>query len=198
LSAARPSSRVQRGPGPKQKLRAHNYRVRSLPFLLKDFKDRCAYSMQHSSTLGVTTMEVDHFNPRLPGRLRHRYVNLYLASRHCNNSKRQHWPTAAQIKEGLRFLDCCSEWDYGEHIFEDPVTHRVYGVTPAGRYHIRMCDLNAPHLIGERRTRSRLRLVLTSSPAIIRDLGKGLELFNLVKLLNDIVDRLIPPIPAAP
>jgi len=61
-----------------------------------------------------------------------------------------------------------------------------------------MCDLNAPHLIGERRTRSRLRLVLTSSPAIIRDLGKGLELFNLVKLLNDIVDRLIPPIPAAP
>jgi hypothetical protein len=154
--------------------------------------------MQHSSTLGVTTMEVDHFNPRLSGQLRHRYANLYLASRHCNNSKRQHWPTAAQIKEGLRFLDCCREWDYGEHIFEEPVTHRVYGVTPAGKYHVRMCDLNAPHLIGERRTRSQLRLVLTSSPAIIRDLEKTLELSNLLKLLNDIADRLIPPIPAAP
>ena len=43
----------------------------------------------------------------LSERLRHRYVNLYLASRHCNNSKRRHWPTAAQIKDGIRFLDCC-------------------------------------------------------------------------------------------
>jgi len=198
LSAARPPSRVQRGPGPRQKLRAHNYRVRSLPFLLKDFEDRCAYSMQHSSTLGITTMEVDHFNPRLPSRLRHRYANLYLASRHCNNSKGQHWPTPAQIKDGLRFLDCCREWDYGEHIFEDAVTHRVYGVTPEGRYHVRMCDLNAPHLVGERRIRSQLHAVLTSAPAIVRDLEKALELSNLVKLLNDIADRLIPTIPAAP
>ena len=137
-------------------------------------------------------------NPRLSARIRNRYVNLCLASRHCNNSKRRHWPTRPQIKDGLRFLDCCREWDYGEHIFEDAVTHRVYGVTPAGRYHVRMCDLNAPHLISERKTRSRLRLVLTSSPAIIRDLDKGLELFNLVQLLNDITDRLIPPIPIAP
>ena len=197
-SATKPPSRVQRGPGPKQKLRAHNYRVRSLPFLLEDFRHRCAYSMQHSSTLGVTTMEVDHFNPRLSGRLRNRYTNLYLASRHCNNFKRQRWPTTAQMKDGIRFLDCCREWDYGEHIFEDPVTHRVYGVTPAGRYHVRMCNLNAPHLVAERRTRSRLRAVLTSSPAIILDLENVLELTNLLKLLNDIAERLIPPIPAAP
>jgi hypothetical protein len=154
--------------------------------------------MQSTSTLGVTTMEVDHFNPRLPGRLRHRYSNLYLASRHCNNSKRQHWPTVAQTKDGLRFLDCCREWDYGEHIFENPVTHRVYGVTPAGRYHVRMCDLNAPRLISERRIRSELHRVLTSSPTIIRDLERALELFNLVKLLKDVADRLIPPIPAVP
>jgi len=151
--------------------------------------------MQHSLTLGITTMEVDHFNPRLPNRLRHRYVNLYLASRHCNNSKRQHWPTPAQDKRGLRFLDCCREWDYGKHIFEDVVTHRVFGVTSEGRYHVRMCDLNAPHLINERKIRTQLRLALTSSLAIIRDLDKGLELFNLMKLLNEIADRFIPPIP---
>ena len=68
---------------------------------------------------------------------------------------------------------------------------------PAGRYHVRMCDLNAPHFIRERKDRSDLRRVLTSSPAIIRDLGKGLQLSNLLNLLNSIVDRFIPPIPLA-
>jgi len=143
-------------------------------------------------------MEVDHFNPRLPGRLRNQYRNLYLATRHCNNSKGQHWPTAAQIRQGIRFLDCCREWDYGEHIFEDPATHRVQGVTRAGRYHVRMCDLNAPQFVAERRIRSQLRVVLTSSPAIIRDLAKGLEVINLVELLDEIADRLILAIPAPP
>lgn len=194
----RPSSRVQRGPGPRQKLKRHNYRVRALPFLLRDFEHRCAYSMQHSSTLGVTTMEVDHFNPRLPERLRNRYENLYLASRHCNNAKRRHWPTTTQMRAGIRFLDCCREWDYDEHIFEDPKNHRVAGVTPAGRYHVRICDLNAPHLVGERKERAQLRRVLTSSPAIIRNLEKGLEVSNVLKLLNGIADRLIPPIAAPP
>jgi len=99
------------------------------------------------------------------------------------------------MNEGIRFLDCCREWDYGEHIFEDPTTHRVVGVTPPGRYHVRMCDLNAPHLIRERKDRSQLRRILAASPVIIRDLDKGLELFNLVKLLNGIADRFIPVIP---
>jgi len=143
-------------------------------------------------------MEVDHFDPYLPERLRHRYSNLYLASRHCNNSKRRHWPKRSQLQAGIRFLDCCREWDYGEHIFEDPETHRLNGVSPAGRYHVRICDLNAPHLVRERKERAQLRRLLTSSPAIIRNLEKALELSNLLKLLNDIVDRLIPPIPAAP
>jgi hypothetical protein len=154
--------------------------------------------MQHSLTVGLKTMEVDHFNPRLQPRFLHRYRNLYLASRHCNNSKRQRWPTESQIEEGIRFLDCCAEWDYGKHIFENPLSHRVYGVSPAGKYHIRMCDLNAPHFVRERRIRAQLQTILTSSPAIIRDLQRGLELTNLLKVLNDIVERLIPPIPAAP
>lgn len=102
------------------------------------------------------------------------------------------------MNEGIRFLDCCSEWDYGEHIFEDPITHQLFGVTPAGRYHIRMCDLNAPQFMRERTIRSRLRVILNSSPAIIRDLEKGLELSNLLTLLTDIAERFIPPIPSKP
>jgi len=61
-----------------------------------------------------------------------------------------------------------------------------------------MCDLNAPQFVAERRIRSQLRVVLTSSPAIIRDLAKGLEIINLVELLDEIADRLILAIPAPP
>ena len=186
--------RVKRGPGPRQKLRAHNYRSRALPFLLKDFQERCAYSMQHSSRVGVKTMEVDHFNPTLPNRLSHRYTNLFLATRHCNGAKGKNWPNRSQMEKGIRFLDCCQEQDYGVHIFENAENHRVYGVSPAGRYQVHICDLNAPHFIRERRQRAELNKILTSSPAIIRNLGKALELVNLLRLLKEIGQQMIPPI----
>jgi hypothetical protein len=152
--------------------------------------------MQHSSRVGLKTMEVDHFNPKLPNRLRHQYSNLFLATRHCNGAKAENWPTPAQLKQGMRFLDCCQEQDYGVHIFEDPETHRVYGVSPAGRYHVRICDLNAPHFVHERRQRAELNKILTSYLATIRDLAKALELVNLLRLLTDISAKMIPQIPA--
>jgi len=46
--------------------------------------------------------------------------------------------------------------DYGKHIFEDPVTHQVFGVTPAGRYHVRHCDLNDDLYVAERRDRAEI------------------------------------------
>ena len=153
--------------------------------------------MQHESRPGLTSMEVDHFNPTLSAHSRNEYVNLFYSTRHCNNAKRRHWPTAAQIRKGIRFLNCCEEWDYEVHIFEDAQTHRLFGSTPAGRYHIRMCDLNAPHFVRERRERAVLRKLLTTRRAIIRDLAKALQLLNLVQLLNGIVSRMIPPIPSS-
>lgn len=141
-------------------------------------------------------MEVDHFNPTLPTQSRNKYANLFLSTRHCNNAKRRRWPIAAQIRKDIRFLNCCEEWDYGVHIFEDTETQRLFGSTPAGRYHIRICDLNAPHFVRERRERAALRELLTKRKAVIRDLAKGLQLLNLVRLLNDIASRMIPPIPS--
>lgn len=191
-------SRIQRGAGPKQKLRRHNYRQRALSFLLADFENRCAYSMQHKDRAGLTSMEVDHFNPTLPFRTRNHYANLFLSTRHCNNAKRKYWPSASQIGRGIRFLNCCEEWDYGVHIFEHPTTHRLFGVTPAGRYHIRMCDLNAPHFVRERRDRATLNQLLTKQNAVIRDLARAMELVNLLRVLRGISVRMIPTIPSEP
>ena len=191
------AARIRRGEPPKGKLNNKNYRQRALPALLRDFERRCAYSLRHEQQAGgLTHMEVDHFNPTLPNRLRNRYSNLFLSTRHCNLKKRAYWPSPADQKRGIRFLNCCEELDYGVHIFENSETHELVGVTAAGRYHIIACDLNADHLVTERRERSLLRDLLTRTVVIVRpntDLG---SLRANLKLLASIVDRMIPPIPS--
>jgi hypothetical protein len=49
----------------------------------------------------------------------------------------------------MRLLNPCKETDYGEHIFEDPATGELKGASPPGCTQIRICDLNAPHLVEE-------------------------------------------------
>ena len=124
---------------------------------MRDFAGRCAYSCQHVSRAGgPKCMEVDHFDPRRKKDVVQNYENLFLSTRHCNGAKRDR-PTAKERAAGLRFINPCKEWDYGKHLFEDPQTHRLVGVSPEGIYHIRCCDLNAPHLIDERRDRAYIR-----------------------------------------
>src|SRR6266498_4434704 len=96
-----------------------------LPYLLKDFGERCAYSMQHYLRAGgMTAMEVDHHNPFRADR--NAYENLFLATKHCNGHKLQDWPTAAQQTQGIRFLNPCIDDDYDHQIFEDPDTFEVW------------------------------------------------------------------------
>jgi len=136
-------------------------------------------------------MEVDHFNPRRKRDTIQRYSNLFLATRHCNGAKRDRWPSGRERQLGARFLNCCEETDYGVHIFEDPDTHEVVGVTPAGRYHVRNCDLNARHLVEERAERARLRTILDAKPIRIK---RGWSLPEEARALRSVVERMIPPI----
>ena len=56
-------------------------------------------------------------------------------------------------------INPCQEIDYGNHIFEDPNSHLLWGANATGRWHIRQLKLNAPHLVRERTTRTKLRLL---------------------------------------
>lgn len=187
--------RVKRGAGPDGKIRGHNYRERALPSLLRDFQERCAYSMQHLLTAGGEhCMEVDHFDPRKKNDSVQEYANLYLASRHCNGLKRDTWPSPDEHRLGIRFLDCCKELDYGKHLFEDPLTHKIVGTTPAGRYHCRVLGLNDRHLVEERRHRTEIAAALAALPPILpnepeRQVAAGLRRHLAL---------LIPPIPPPP
>src|SRR5580693_3085136 len=133
----------------------HGRHREAFPYLMVDFQARCAYSMQHISRAGgPRNMEVDHFNPKHKPDCLQEYSNLFLSAGHCNNAKSDYWPTNKDRAQGGRFLNCTKEQDYGEHILEDPDTHEVVGVTPAGRFHVLNCDLNAPHFIDERTKRA--------------------------------------------
>jgi hypothetical protein len=136
-------------------------------------------------------MEIDHFNPTRRYDRVQSYHNLFLSTRHCNGAKRDRWPSAKMRKLGIRFLNCCQETDYGVHIFEDPDTHELVGVTPEGRYHIRNCDLNAPHLLEERTERWRFWTLLERK--LVR-FKKGWAIPDEIQALKSVAEKMIPRI----
>jgi hypothetical protein len=192
MSESKNSSRIERKQKPPRFYYAHR---KYLKFLLADFESRCGYSCQHLDRAGgIGCMDVDHFNPHLPLPQRNEYRNLILATRHCNGKKGDRWPTAAQKRQGMRFLNPCEERDYGLHIFEDPDTFELWGATPAGVYHVRYLDLNASHLVRERRRRYQLRKLkkaayFVSARRIDSDALAGVRAFNQE------VEKMIVPLP---
>lgn len=138
-------------------------------------------------------MEIDHFNPKLGGSARHRYRNLMWSTRLCNNAKSDYWPTSEERKTGVRFLNPCEEWDYGVHIFEDPVTHELVGRTPAGKFHVKILRLNQETFIWERRERAKLIQHL-SDIRIFRGTPYS-EILALIKEIKEGLEIRIPLIP---
>jgi hypothetical protein len=187
------SGRLKRGNPPPRTIRRHNY-YEVLPDLLACFGERCAYSMQHQERAG--RLEVDHFNPTTKRKPKQDYNNLFPASRHCNSKKSNHWPNEEQLAAGIRFLNPCEENDYGEQIFEDPESHLLHGTTPAATWHIRICGLNAEHLVIERKKRAECWLLFekTKRATIAKGLGWA-QLAKLIESYKTMIEILIPPIP---
>jgi hypothetical protein len=151
--------------------------------------------MQHIEHIGEVAMHIDHFDPRKKKRARQAYSNLYLASSQCNVSKSNNWPAWFERTSGVRFLDPCDEQDYGAHIFEDPASYELIGTSPAGKYQISMCDLNAQHLVLKRRVRTALKEILFGPGKIKSEFVTALE---AITELRKEYDRSIPPIPQPP
>jgi HNH endonuclease len=191
--------RIVRGKPPKRNFTDNTYR-KAKWWLMRDFQRRCAYSQQHTDrSLGEKTMEIDHFNPILKGSERNNYQNLFLATRHCNGSKRDTWPSKSARKKGIHFLNPCEEMDYGPHLVEHPVTHRLIGLTPSGDFHITACDLNALHLVEERRERAVIHQLLSDTALTTNTIGdtgwNNPSVLIPIKLLREQFEKMIPIIP---
>lgn len=146
-------SRVTRKNYPERPIRRTRY-FKSLPNLKLDFEGRCAYSMAHESSVGGA-LEVDHFDASKKTDVIQSYDNLFPSSRICNGAKSAK-PTKKEIREGKRFLNPCSEWDYNEQIREDPTSCELQGLTKAAKYHIEHLDLNHPHFLNLRKERKKI------------------------------------------
>lgn len=187
--------RVARKHAPAFQLRKTTY-SKSKPYLLLDFDGRCAYSMQHGSRCDI---QVDHFDPTKKKDSVQHYENLFPASSHCNNAKRDTWPSKAMQLRGFRLLNCCKEADYDHVIFEDPNTHLLIGSTVSARFHIEVCDLNAPHLVSERKKRAEYRRKLEASGPIQFAAHVPFEkLADLIRAFREEVETMIPPIKPPP
>lgn len=190
--------RIERKQTPPRYFFAHR---KYLKYLRIDFQDRCAYSGQHIQRVGgLRGMDIDHHNPKLRHPEKNAYKNLFLATRHCNGKKSDHWPDAKKRALGIRFVNPCVEPDYGLHLFEDPKTFEIWGATTAGRYHVRMLDLNADHLVRERKRRHELRQLITLPQAvnIVRDdalVGVRAFLKEVREMIPDWPQRQKPLLP---
>jgi hypothetical protein len=135
-------------------------------------------------------MHVDHFNPTIKGKKRNHFTNLMLASAHCNLRKSNRWPSAREELEGLRLLNCTEEQYYGQHIYEDLKTGKLYGSTPAGRFHIERLDLNGPYLCYKRKQRTRLRALWNA-----RFIKLPIEdILPQIQAFGELIDNFIPEI----
>lgn len=184
--------RVARKHAPKQFFKLSNYR-KTLPWLLEDFKERCAYSLVHIKGVGESQMHVDHHNPNL--KKRSPYTNLFPAYALCNMAKGDEWPSKDKHQRGIRFLNPCVEMDYDHQIFEDPATHELVPTTPAADYHIEMLDLNNPALVRQRMERSVMH-ELVSRPMLCPPgtPSRDAETAAIFKVFLEILDTKIPPI----
>lgn len=185
-------ARILRGPPPEKAIKRHKY-AEVLPELMRDFEGRCAYSMQHHTRCGK--LEVDHFDPRKKKHLRQQYDNLFPASRHCNSKKSDHWPSKAEEAVGARFLNPCLEMDYGTQIKEDSNSHFLFGITPAARWHIRMCSLNAEHLVDERRKRAAYLELIKNVPMVVKINRNPDDAHRVFQVFREEVALMIPEIP---
>ena len=139
---------------------------------------------------------MDHFDPRKKNDLIQEYENLFPASRQCNQKKSNLWPTAKEAAAGCRFLNPCEEMDYGEQVFEDPLTGQLVGTTVAARWHILICGLNSQRFINERFRRAGYWNQIKRNP--IRVKRRSADLVELIQSFRNEVALMIPEIPAPP
>lgn len=159
--------------------------------LMQDFEERCAYSMIHVNGIGKSQMHIDHHDPLK--KASSPYSNLFPAYSICNMAKRRR-PNAEDFRKGLRLLNPCKEVDYGEQIFEDPVTHHVIGVNAVAKFHIDILDLNNPALVNNRKERSTI-LELLSRPLGIKD-GTAISDPGLASVVSSFAQLLKYKIPS--
>lgn len=185
--------RIHRGSAPRG-VRL-NDRKKIFPHLLEVFEHRCAYSRRHEFWTGTSCLDIDHFNPTLTGKARDRYDNLMVATHLSNMAKKRIWPSLSDRRKGFRVLNPCKEQDYENHLFEDPVSHRIVSSTIPGRFHIFACNLNDESYVWERTRRANLRAQLLQ----LRILPMPLEeISHLVSEFSTLLEVMIPPIPATP
>ena len=138
---------------PQRKYR--DYR-RYKSWLREDFGHRCGYCQIHEIHHGGDWhFQVDHFRPKSRPEFLHlacEYSNLLYSCDHCNNMKRDLWPSDQPLVDGIGWLDPCDH-DLADHYyygFRDEAFELVC-VTKIGRWMALTLGLDQPARISRRR-----------------------------------------------
>lgn len=150
-------------------------------YLREDFLRHCAYCTIHEEELaGEDFYEIDHYRPKskFPA-LINEYTNLYYCCKACNKkgAKGEHWPSDDLLNAGFRFFDPVAENAYQLHMRET-ASGGLAKKTNVGDYSIRILRLNRDGLLGLRRRRRAMRVLLG------RELGRLLRVLERTRQLR--------------
>jgi hypothetical protein len=101
-------------------------------------------------------------------------------------------------RRGVRFLNPCREGDYDHQIFEKAATGELIGTTPAAKYHIRILDLNAPHLIQRRLERTAWNAILKDALVVARNSRQDRQILLHLQKIRESARLAIPVIAPPP
>jgi len=131
--------------------------------LRKDFEGRCAFCLWHDQDHD-NGFEIDHFLPQARGGS-HAYQNLRYVCEKCNRAKGDH-PNESERAAGVRVLDPCAEWDYVDHLDEQPDL-TLHATTTLGRNQISLFGLDRKWFTERRRERDQRHKILEDTHTAI-------------------------------
>jgi hypothetical protein len=148
--------------------------------------------------------KIDHHFPTSKGGAWTVYDNLFLSCDRCNHHKHDWWPRPEEQKQGVRFLNCCQEIDYGALLFENERGEIVCKDNEAAAiYHRRILKLNRPELVRlrlkRRRILEKIEETFFQSDTKFDEASRKIFLVR-IELLKGLLEDLIPkiPLPSSP
>lgn len=135
---------------------------------------RYSYACGYCGVTEVSTgsiLTLDHYQPRAVGG-NDADDNLVYACIKCNQNKHAFWPTHEEQMRGNRILHPLHD-DVSHHFAEDDQGY-LQPLTPTGKFHIALLDLNRSQLVQYRLARQ-IQRTLLEKIAFLEEQGKILQ-----------------------
>lgn len=156
------------------------------------YASRCGYCEVSEADVGGS-LTVDHFQPSSAGGTDNE-DNLVYACFKCNQYKGPFVPNETDVREGHRVLHPRND-PVDEHTRFNDQTGLLEGLTPTGRFHIALLQLNRPALVQHRLQRCMAKWLMLRHEMLEDEVAMLTSTITGLELHISRLERLLEPPP---